>query len=547
MAALAQDVLVDRYRVLSRLGSGAMGEVWLAEDVGLGRKVALKILSETHRNNPEVRARFVREARAVAAISHPNVVQVFITGEFDGRPFLAMEYLPGQDLASIVRDRGAVESRLAAAHVRDAARGLAAAARAGLIHRDVKPSNLMLLPTGEVKVTDFGLAKPVQPGEDPALTAHGVVVGTPDYIAPEQARGDAIDARVDVYALGCTLFFLLAARPPYRKSLDDDEKYLKVVARHLRDPIPDARADVAGVDDELAELQIAMMAKAADDRPTYDGLLDKLDRIIARLSGTGSSTRTPRRAGVSSAAPPPAGTGVLAAPAAGTQRAAPTEITMRGMSKPGEPHGDSVPGGRARVSRALVVITVLSLLIFLTGLGLLLFGPRPERPALVVAPAASAADAEVAKAAPPDASTMIETGKPPPAGMLLVQHGVAVAFYVDRAPVSNAEYARFSVRHKYARKDADRPVVDVPYDYAVEYARSQGKRLVRASEWDAAVATPSFVPAGMKLVEWIDDGSGKAGSAADRGVRGVNGSAARKPPAGDVSTTFRLAKDASGG
>ncbi len=545
MAALAQDVIVDRYRILSHLGAGAMGEVWLAEDVGLGRKVALKILSETHRDNPEVRARFVREARAVAAISHPNVVQVFTTGDYDGRPFLAMEYLTGQDLASLVRERGPLDSRHAAEIVRDAARGLAAAARAGLIHRDVKPSNLMVVTSGETKVTDFGLAKPISPGEDPALTAHGVVVGTPDYIAPEQARGDAIDARVDVYALGCTLFFLLTGRPPYRKSVDDSEKYLRVVARHLRDPIPDPRLERPDVDDELAEIQMTMMAKTADERFAYQQLIDRLDRVVARLSGL-----LPLGPGPSSMAIPDTrglGTrdlGRAATDKPGGRRAEPTAITKLGMEA--NSLGDSVPGGRSRISGALVAVTVIAFLIFFTGLGLLLFGPMPGR----AAPPAALIDAGVppapapAPAPAPDAATLVEPAKPTPPGMLLVQDGAPVPFYVDRSPVTNAEYAQFRVKHTYAKKDADRPVVDVPYDYAVQYASFRGKRLPRADEWDAAVATPSFVLAGMKLVEWIDEGSGGVGSSAPRAVRGVNGLATRKKPTGDATTTFRLAKDA---
>src|SRR5262249_19901868 len=159
-----------------------MGEVFLAVDIGLGRKVALKILSEVHRENPQLRARFIRGARAVAAVSPPNVVQVFTTGEFDGRPYFAMEYLAGKDLGTLVREGGPMSSRVAAGNLLDAARGLEAAANAGLIHRDVKPSNLVRLDTGPVKVTDFGLVKPILPTDDPALTALGVVVGTPDYI-----------------------------------------------------------------------------------------------------------------------------------------------------------------------------------------------------------------------------------------------------------------------------------------------------------------------------------------------------------------------------
>src|SRR5207249_3015517 len=149
-----------------------------------------------------------------------------------------------------------------AAHVvLDAAQGLEAAAKAGLIHRDVKPSNLVRLADGTVKVTDFGLAKPVDPGSEPALTAMGVVVGTPDYIAPEQARGETIDERVDIYALGGTLYFLLTGMPPFRTGKPAEDKYLKVVARHLRNPPPDATATNPAADRELADLVKWLMAK----------------------------------------------------------------------------------------------------------------------------------------------------------------------------------------------------------------------------------------------------------------------------------------------
>src|SRR5690348_15968441 len=163
-----------------------MGDVLRGIDTGLNRRVAIKILSEKHRDSSELRARFMREGRAVAAISHPNVVQVFATGTFDERPYIAMEFLEGIDLGAAVEKTGPLSSVECAHAMLDAAQGLAAAAKAGLIHRDVKPSNHVRVAEGTVKVTDFGLAKPVDPGSAPALTAMGVVVGTPDYIAPEQ-------------------------------------------------------------------------------------------------------------------------------------------------------------------------------------------------------------------------------------------------------------------------------------------------------------------------------------------------------------------------
>ena len=253
--------LLGAYRVEGTIGAGSMGEVYKGIDTGLNRKVAIKILSEKHRDSPELRARFVREGRAVAAISHPNVVQVFATGSFDERPYIAMELLDGTDLGSAVEKHGPLDSLVAAHAVLDAAQGLAAAAKAGLIHRDVKPSNLVRLSDGRVKVTDFGLAKPVDPGSEPALTAMGVVVGTPDYIAPEQARGETIDERVDIYALGGTLYFLLTGVPPFRTGKPAEDKYLKVVARHLRNPPPDASVANPAVEGERAQLAQSRRAK----------------------------------------------------------------------------------------------------------------------------------------------------------------------------------------------------------------------------------------------------------------------------------------------
>ena len=289
------------YRIDGVIGSGSMGDVFRGVDVGLSRKVAVKILSEKHKDSNELRARFTREGRAVAAIAHPNVVQVFATGTYAERPYIAMELLEGTDLASYVDDNGPMPALMAARAVLDAARGLDAAAKAGLIHRDVKPSNLVLLDDGRVKVTDFGLAKPVDPGSEPALTALGVVVGTPDYIAPEQARGETIDERVDLYALGGTLYFLLTAMPPFRTGNPAEDKYLKVVARHLKNPAPDARDRAPGTDPELAELARALMAKKPAERPNYAQVIERLEDIVARLRAGRSVTAPP----AAPAQPPP--------------------------------------------------------------------------------------------------------------------------------------------------------------------------------------------------------------------------------------------------
>src|SRR6266545_1194714 len=289
-SAISAGTIIDRYRVTGVVGAGSMGDVVRGVDVDLDRAVAIKILSERHRENDELRARFVREARACAAIAHPNVVQVFTTGMYDQRPYIAMELLDGVDLGSVVKQHGVMTSVRAARATLDGARGLQAAAQAGLIHRDAKPTNLVLLSSGVVKVTDFGLAKPLDPSNEPALTAMGVVVGTPDYIAPEQARGEVIDERVDIYALGGTLYYLMTGDPPFRTGIPAEDKYLKVVARHLKDPAPDLRGKNAEADPELAALCRRMMAKKPADRPAYPELIRQLSAIVDRLHAHGTSS-----------------------------------------------------------------------------------------------------------------------------------------------------------------------------------------------------------------------------------------------------------------
>jgi serine/threonine protein kinase len=229
---------IGKYVVAHLLGRGSMGEVFLARDEGLGRDVAVKVLLETHRENPELRARFLREARAMALLSDPNVVAVYDIDEYEGRPYFVMEFLPGRDLGGLVKELGRLPPLEAAQVILCATQGLRAAAEKGVVHRDVKPANIIITADGAVKLTDFGLAKQIS--IDPELTAAGMVVGTPDYIAPEQARGDPMDKRADIYSLGCTLYHLLVGRAPFRVT-DGPNTYMAIINRHLHDPRPTSR------------------------------------------------------------------------------------------------------------------------------------------------------------------------------------------------------------------------------------------------------------------------------------------------------------------
>ena len=273
---------IGQFKVLGLLGKGAMGEVYEGVDEGLGRRVALKVLGRKHQESGEFKTRFLREGRALAAINHANVVQVYFIGEFDRRPFLAMEYLDGYDIGAALKKDGAIRPGDAAEVIRQSAIGLSETKRAGVVHRDVKPSNLVVTQEGVVKVTDFGLAKALQ--EDLSITATGVFVGTPDYLAPEQAMGEEVDAAADVYALGCSLYHMCSGYPPFRKGGADDH-YTAVVRRHLKSDRPVLKEEFPGFDEELSDLCRRMMSRRPDVRPDFEELVSLMGPISKRLRG----------------------------------------------------------------------------------------------------------------------------------------------------------------------------------------------------------------------------------------------------------------------
>ena len=205
-------MIAGRYRLDREVGRGGMGAVWAGTDEVLGRRVALKRVGYAPGENAPDLERAEREARLAARLNHPHVVAVFDLVHEDGAQWLVMEYVDGEDLAALVRRTGPLDPDRAAALVAQAAEALAAAHAGGIVHRDVKPSNLMVTADGEVKLTDFGIARAEQ---DVALTRTGLVTGSPSYLAPEVASGRTATSASDVWSLGATLFFALEGRPPY--------------------------------------------------------------------------------------------------------------------------------------------------------------------------------------------------------------------------------------------------------------------------------------------------------------------------------------------
>jgi serine/threonine-protein kinase len=284
---LSPGEMVGRYRILRSIGVGAMGEVFLAVDDNLGRRAAVKLLGLKHLENETVRERFLREARALARLSHPNLITVYESGHVpaNNRPYFAMELLEGGDTEKLLLERGPLPGGVVAMIGAQAAAGLGEAARAQIIHRDVKPANLGISAQGVLKVTDFSLAK--SHAIERNLTAKGFVVGTADYIAPEQAKGEPLDERADVYSLGCSLYHLLTGRPPYRATGTEVQRYVEIMQSHVSAAVPDPReAGVGDVDDELAEVVMSCMDKERERRPTFEELAPKLLRVHKRVGGS---------------------------------------------------------------------------------------------------------------------------------------------------------------------------------------------------------------------------------------------------------------------
>ncbi len=298
------------------LGRGGMGKVYACKDDKLDRTVAVKVLLPELRTQKEMAARFVREARAMAKVSSPHVVTVFAVGDDGGVPFLVMELLDGEDLSAKVKREGALPIDVALSYALDSTRGLMAAAAAGLVHRDVKPANLFVV-DGRVKLTDFGLARPVDGSAD--LTQAGLVVGTPHYLAPELARGQPASIASDVYALGATLYEMLAGRPPF-----DGESALDVLTAHLMQPVPPLAQKRADVPAGVAALVDEMLAKKVDQRlADYTVLESRLAALLeaARHHQASSATRVGK---VVPAPPAPA----TATPGAASALFAPPTVSL---------------------------------------------------------------------------------------------------------------------------------------------------------------------------------------------------------------------------
>ncbi|QOV41000.1 serine/threonine protein kinase [Streptomyces ferrugineus] len=261
-------LIAGRYRLGESIGRGGMGEVWRAYDTTLARHVAVKLLLPQD-SDPTATSRFRLEAQTAARIGHPNVVGVRDFGEYDNRLFLVMELVEGDSLARLLAVSGAQPAERVARIAAQAAAGLAAAHRQGIVHRDIKPGNLLLDTDGTLKIGDFGIARFM---DDPgaALTATGQIVGTSLYLAPERALGQPAGPASDVYALGCVLYQLLTGRPPFQA-----DSAVAILHQHLdAAPVPPRELGVAGLPPAFENYLLGLLAKEPEQRPTAQQAAD---------------------------------------------------------------------------------------------------------------------------------------------------------------------------------------------------------------------------------------------------------------------------------
>ena len=325
-----------------------MGVVYRARQRSLDRTVALKVIAPSLMQDAAIRRRFVRESRIAASIDHPNVIPIYYTGEEDGVAFIAMRFVPGDDVRTLVRREGRIEPRRAARILAQVAAALDAAHAAGLVHRDVKPANVLLGQGDHAYLTDFGLTKHVL--SDAGATRPGHWVGTLDFVAPEQIRGERIDARADVYGLGCLLHYMLTGRPPFDHDTDEAKLWAHLSAAP---PLVSAAAPEvpAGFDAVVARA----LAKDPDERFPSAG---DLGRAALAAAAGDRVTEQERTVAVGPAAPPDAET-VTAA----TRPALPGEVPVHLGAAPTEAAPTAAaPGGARHVRTAVLAGAAIALL-----------------------------------------------------------------------------------------------------------------------------------------------------------------------------------------
>lgn len=355
-------VFKGRYELHRKLARGGMSDVYLARDQVLDRPVAVKVLFPEYAKDPTFVERFRREAQNAAKLNQPNIVSVYDWGEELGTYFIVMEYVEGRSLSEIIRSEGPLHPRRAAEITADVAAALGFAHRNGVVHRDVKPGNVMIDASGHVKVADFGIAQAFAASDQANLTRAGAVMGTATYFSPEQAQGQPVDPRSDLYSLGCVLFEMLAARPPFT-----GDTPVAIAYKHVQERPPTPTQLGISVPPGLEAIDMKLLAKSPVDRyQDADELRADLRRFL-----DGQSVLAPAAGAALAGA---AGGVVIGAPMADATQAVPAATQAVPAAAGGAPPGGDEYYDEPRRRGSGVFIGLLVLLLIGLGVGLFYWG-----------------------------------------------------------------------------------------------------------------------------------------------------------------------------
>ena len=385
----ANTVLGGRYELQEIIGRGGMAEVWRARDVRLGRDIAVKRLRIDLATDPTFQARFGREAQSAAGLNHPNIVSVYDTGgqvdEATGVvvPYIVMELVGGRTLRDMLRDGRTIEPAEALGYTRGVLDALDYSHKHGIIHRDIKPANVMITPTGQVKVMDFGIARAVEDSAATVTQTHAVV-GTAQYLSPEQARGEQVDARSDLYSTGVVLFELLTGRPPFK-----GDSAVAVAYQHVGQMPPIPSSITADIPDALDRVVMKALAKDRDQRyASADAMLADLMRVSRGLGVSAPETsvwmgQTPRQDQTAatiplSAAASPTSTVIANPPRQGQGAQGPAPTPANGANEEDE--------ARARKRRAMLIGSLIALALLVIGSSVYALANWKSKPATAAVP-----------------------------------------------------------------------------------------------------------------------------------------------------------------